>query len=196
MLSEIAPAVVELGVPVAVLSWYLFHRLYGRGEIARDASSKDIGATLKAIRKSDKAAKRVSDSLLHAKWMKFGGGFYGVAAVWTLIFIEASGVVGFVAHPSKLQEIVHKGAGDFVGSLISGQITTLVSAATWFLWWPARGHGPLAWIVVAYTAYLGGLNLARYETRFGGRLVELDSRARWRSLLLFRKHQAEMSEEE
>ena len=49
------------------------------------------------------------------------------------------------------------------------------------------------WFVVAYVAYIAGLNLARYETGFGSRVVELDSRARWRSLVPFRKERTDVS---
>jgi hypothetical protein len=196
MLSELPYALLELGLPVAALSWLLFYRLYSRGELARDADHKSIDASLKAIRKVEKESKETSDSLLHAKWMKFGGGFYGVAAAWTLIYIEASGIVGVIVHPSLLEGMFRNGIVHFVTQQITGQITTLVDAATWFTWWPDKGHGPVVWLAVAYVAYIAGLNLARYETGFGRRVIELDSRARWHSLVPFRKGRAETAKEE
>ncbi len=181
MLSELPHAILELGLPVAALSWLLFYRLYSRGELARDADRKSIGEDLKTIRKTEKESEQKSDSLLHAKWMKFGGGFYGVAAAWTLINIEASGIVAVILHPSILLTMFHKGIVDFLIQKITGQVANLVDAATWFAWWPQKGHGPVVWFVVAYFAYLAGLNLARYETGFGGRVIDLDSRTWWRS---------------
>lgn len=196
MLSELLRATLKLGLPVAALSWLLFYRLYSRGVLARDADHKTIDASLKTIRKEEKESKEKPDSLVHAKWMKFGGGFYGVAAAWTLIYIEASGIVGVVLHPSVVRDMFHKGIGDFIAQKISGQVTSLVDAATWFSWWPDRGHGPVVWFVVAYVAYIAGLNLARYETSLGGRVVELDSRAWWRSLVPFQKWRGETAKEE
>ncbi len=195
-MSELGLAILELGLPVTALSWLLFYRLYSRGELARDADHKAIDASLKQIRKVQKESKEISDSLLHTKWMKFGGGFYGVAAAWTLIYIEVSGIIGVILHPSVIKETFQKGLGDLIANQISGQITTLVDAATWFSWWPGKGHSPVAWFVVAYVAYIAGLNLARYETGFGSRVVELDSRARWRSLIPFRKVRADISNDE
>ena len=148
------------------------------------------------MRKAEKESKETSDSVLHTKWMKFGGGFYGVAAAWTLIYIEASGIVGVVLHPSVIKETFQKGLGDLIANQISGQVTTFVDAAIWFSWWPEKGHSPIAWFAVAYVAYIAGLNLARYETGFGSRVVELDSRARWRSLVPFHKERTEMSKDE
>lgn len=196
MPTELVHAIFELGLPVAALSWLLFYRLYSRGDLARDADHKAIDASLKEIRKAQKQSKETSDSMLHAKWMKFGGGFYGVAAAWTLLYIEASGIVGVILHPSVLQEMFHKGIVHLVVQQITGQVATLVDAAVWFTWWPDRGHGPVAWFAVAYVGYIAGLNLARYETGFGSRVVELDSRERWRSLVPFRKDRAETIKEE
>lgn len=196
MLSEVLHAAVELGLPVAGLSWLLFYRLYSRGELARNADHKSIDASLKTIRKAERESKETSDSLVHAKWMKFGGGFYGVAAAWTLIYIEVSGIIGVVLHPSIVLGTLNKGIGNFIAQKISGQVTTMVDAATWFAWWPQKGHNPLAWFVVAYVAYLVGLNLARHEIGFGSRAVELDSREWWRSWTPFSKSRAEMVKHE
>jgi hypothetical protein len=196
MLSELPRAILQIGLPVAALSWLLFYRLYSRGELARDADRKAISANLKSIRKAQKESKSTSDSLLHAKWMKFGGGFYGVAAAWTLIYIEASGVVGVVLHPSTVQDTFRNGIVDFIVRQISGQVSTFVDAATWFNWWPGRGHNPIVWFGVAYVAYIAGIELARYETRIGSRVAELDSRERWASMVPFRKASALAAKEE
>ena len=195
MLSEFLFAIVEVGLPVAALSWLLFYRLYSRGVLERDADRKAIDERLKAIRKVEKETKETSDSVLHTKWMKFGGGFYGVAAAWTLIYIEASGVLGVILHPSIVKETIDKGIGHFITQQISSQISTFVDAAIWFTWWPQKGHGPWVWFAVAYAGYLAGLNLARHETRLGSRVVDLDSRSWWRSLVPFGKERPEISED-
>ncbi len=196
MLLDLLRAILELGLPVAALSWLLFYRLYGRGEIARDADSKTIGAELKQIKKAAKKSKELSDSVLYTKWMKFGGGFYGVAALWTLLTIEASGVASVIAHPSLIEAMFQNGPVDFIVKQITGQVGNFVQALLWFNWWPEKGRGPFFWFVVAYVAYLAGLNLARRETRFGSQVVALDSRARWRSLIPFRKDAIGKKDEE
>ena len=185
MLSDLLHAAFEMGLPVAALSWLLFYRLYRRGDISRDADRKTIDAHIKAIRKEEKESKQTSDSVLHTKWMKFGGGFYGVAAAWTLIYIEVSGIVGVILHPSTVEKMFDNGIVHLIMQQISSQITTLIDAAIWFNWWPDKGHGPLIWFGVAYAGYIAGLNLARIETNVGSRVVELDSRERWRSMVPF-----------
>ncbi len=195
-LNELLHAILELGLPVAVLSWLLFYRLYSRGDLARDADHKAIDASLKTMRKTEKESAQTSDSVLHTKWMKFGGGFYGAAAAWTLIYMEASGIIGAILHPSVVKQMFQNGLVSLITQQITGQITNLVDAAIWFTWWPDKGHGPIIWLAVAYVAYIAGLNLARYEMGFGSRVVELDSRARWRSLIPFRKERVEASSDE
>jgi hypothetical protein len=196
MLTELLRATFEMGLPVAALSWLLFYRLYSRGVIARDADHKSIGETLKTIRQEHKESKEKPDSLVHANWMKFGTGFYGVAAAWTLICIEASGLFDNVMHPSNLLAMFHKDIGDWIGDKISDQVTTFVDAATWFSWWPGHGHSPVAWFVVAYVAYVAGLNLARVETDLGSRALDLDSRAWWRSLIPFTRPRVTVKEDD
>jgi len=196
MLTELLRATLELGLPVAALSWLLFYRLYSRGVLARDADHKSINENLKTIRKEEKESEGKPDSLVQGKWMKFGGGFYGVAAAWTLLYIEASGIVGVVMHPSTVLDTFNKGIGAFIAQKISGQVTTFVDAATWFAWWPGKGHSPVVWFVVAYAAYLAGLNLARRETALGHRAVEFDSRAWWQSKFPFAKGRVATTEED
>jgi hypothetical protein len=128
--------------------------------------------------------------------MKFGGGFYGVAAAWTLIYIEASGIIGVILHPSVLKKMFDNGLVNLLTNQISGQVNTFVDAAIWFSWWPGKGRNLVVWLAVAYVGYVGGLKLARYETGFGSRVIALDSRARWRSLVPFRKERAEISKDE
>jgi len=160
MLLELLRATLELGLPVAGLSWVLFYRLYSRGELARDADHKTIDANLKEFRKAEKQSKQPSDSVLHAKWMKFGGGFYGAAAAWTLIVIEASGIVGVIANPSSLKAMFRNGPIDFVVKQFVSQISSFVDAAVWFSWWPGKGHSPVVWVAIAYAGYIAGLNIA------------------------------------
>jgi hypothetical protein len=182
-MSDFLIAVVELGLPIAALSWLLFNRLYSRGDLARDADRKAIRAGLKQIKSETKKSQAPADSILHAKWMRFGGGFYGVAALWTLIVIETGGLAAFVAHPSSLEAMFKDGVIGFLVNLVVNQFTGFLQALLWFNWWSARGHNSVTWIAVAWFAYLGGLNLARRETALGSQLVGFDWRAQLRSRL-------------
>lgn len=175
--SDTFTAAFELGLPVALLSWMLFYRLYASGELARDADRKAIRSGLKAIRKTTKKAGKASRDVLHNKWMRFGGGFYGVAALWTFIVMEAQGVISMVLHPSSIESLFDDGILGFVIHLIVNQITTFVNALVWFSFWSDKGHTILIWILVAYGGYLLGLNAARYEVALANRVLNMDLRS-------------------
>lgn len=177
-------AIFELGLPVAALSWLLFYRLYSRGELARDADRKAIQSTLKQVKEASNKSEARANGLLHTKWMKFGGGFYGVAALWTLIVIEVSGVVSTLADPSSsLKAMFSHGLINFIVNLFVNQFTAFIQALIWFDWWPGKKHDLVIWFIVAYLGYLAGLNLARRETTFGSRMASWHWREQLRSWL-------------
>ncbi len=176
-------AIFELGLPVAALSWLLFYRLYSRGELARDADRKAIRAGLKQIRQESKTSKAPADSILQKKWMRFGGGFYGVAALWTLIVIEVGGALSAIAHPSSIGDMFRGGLIDFVVNWVVNQFSTFLQALLWFNWWAVRGSSQGACFVVALIGYTAGLELARYEHAIGNRLAGWDWRAQLRARL-------------
>lgn len=174
-------AVFELGLPVAALSWLLFYRLYSRGELARDADRKALSLGLKRIKRASKTKDAPSDSLLHKKWMKLGGGFYGVAALWTLLVMETGGIVKAIVHPSSIENWFRDGVVEFIINWVVGQFTTFMQAFLWFSWWPDGRHEMFGWVAVALVGYLAGTRLARYETTFGSRLIDWHWRTQLRS---------------
>lgn len=162
IIQDAALATLELGLPVALLTWLLFLRLYETGQLARGLDKKTMKSSMKALRKasnSEKAGHRV-DYLLHRKWMKFGGGFYGIAALWTLIVIEVRDLVHFLANLDQAGHMFDQGLLSLLVSMLVNQITNFVQALVWFgQWVPEDGDLPL-WLLVAYLGYLAGLNLA------------------------------------
>ena len=182
-MQNLLHAIVELGLPVAALSWLLFYRLYSRGELQRDADRKAIRAGLKQIRQESKKSKMPVDSILQKKWMRFGGGFYGLAALWTLIVIEVGGAAATIAHPSSIETMFKGGLFDFIINWVVNQFSTFLQALLWFNWWAQRGQSQAAWFVVALIGYTAGLELARYEHAIGNRLAHWNWRAQLRARL-------------
>lgn len=178
-MSYLLRAIFELGLPVAGLSWLLFYRLYHRGELARDADRGSIRSRLKQMKKSANKADTAPDPVLQKKWMKFGGGFYGMAALWTLIVVEVSGGVSVIAHPSSIESMVEGGVIHIIIDWLLGQASTFVQAMTWFNWWPGPGESTIVWFLVPMAGYVAGLELARHETAAGTRLTDWN----WRSQL-------------
>jgi hypothetical protein len=62
---------------------FFFHSLKG-GEFTETGITKKFRKEIKTYKKA-KQHKLNSDNILHDKWIKFGGGFYGVITFWTYI---------------------------------------------------------------------------------------------------------------
>ena len=92
MLFEAFTAVLQLGLPVAVLTAIVLRPLYASQELDREQDAKTLNASLKALGKARKKNKQANANLIEAKWWQFGGGFYGAAALWTFVVLELNEV--------------------------------------------------------------------------------------------------------
>ncbi len=158
LLFEILWAMTILGLPVALLSWYLFNRLYSSGRIAHGSDYKTVKSDLSSLKKSLKKSK--SDDFFEHRWMKFGGGFYGVTALATFFLIEFGEVWNLVFHFPGFEALFGDGLVTFVVNLLVNQFQNFISALVWFAYWIDEGDSIFVWIGVPYAAYLLGLNVA------------------------------------
>ena len=99
---DILEALLKLGLPMVLMSWWVYSWLYRTGRLDPQGSRKEHENQLKLMRKQQKkerAAGRKAkldgkqntdpEDFWLQKWMWFGGGFYGMAALWTLLVVEA-----------------------------------------------------------------------------------------------------------
>lgn len=102
---------------------------------------------------------------LYQKWFMFGGGFYGLMAVITYIFVESNEIIGFVMQYPSLAAMIDQISVGAIIKLLIDSIMNLIVAATWFLYWPKQmvmGSG-LLWLLVAYLGYRLGVTTARFQ---------------------------------
>ncbi|XOV89864.1 MAG: hypothetical protein ACFHX7_08245 [Pseudomonadota bacterium] len=159
-LLELLQTLLLIGLPVGCLTWLLFHRLYASGRIHRESDEKQLKQELKALKKSVKEDK---SDLINTRWMKFGGGFYGIAALWTFVVIEATDIVSFLWNFPGLSALFQDGIISFVVGVLINQFTNFINAFLWFAWWPQNegDASVILWFGVAYVCYLAGFRLAR-----------------------------------
>ncbi|MDZ7671070.1 MAG: hypothetical protein U5Q16_17215 [Gammaproteobacteria bacterium] len=160
---------------MGLLTWLLFGRLYAGGRLERGLDRKANRQALKRIRKETRKDKA---DFLNRRWMKFGGGFYGIAGLWTFVCIEATELTLFIANFNGFAELFGNGVLNFVIGVLANQFVNFVTALLWFGWWPGDGGGVNAIVVfaAAYGGYLGGLYLARRGmtlNSLGGRISAL-----------------------
>ena len=153
-------AAIKLGIPMVVLSWIIFTWLYGSEDIDRDADRKSTALQVKEMKKSFKKKKHGGTSnYLVEKWMWFGGGFYGLAGLWTFAVIEGTDLFRVVFNPSTILESLDDGLVSALIDLAMNQFSNLIIALVWFGYW--GDDGIIIWVLVAYVGYWIGVEMAR-----------------------------------
>lgn len=99
------------------------------------------------------------------KWFSFGGGFYGLVALYTWLVIEWDDAWGFL---TDLPGIVFSfDIGSLISLVISFFIESLMNfivAITWPVYWIGEASNPWVWIAVAYGGYWLGIKAAQQVT--------------------------------
>jgi hypothetical protein len=163
-------AAFKLGLPVLVLSWLLFSWLYREGKLEKKADRKETAGALKEIKVESKAKDQGGQNYLFDKWMWFGSGFYGVAALWTFMVIELLDFVKFIFNFPGFASLFADGVVNLFVTVLLNQLGNIISAFIWFNYW--SDGSPITWFLIAYLSYLAGIELAkRYN-------IELPRRAR------------------
>lgn len=173
MIFETLAAIVKLGLPVAVLSWFILRRLYRSGELDPSDDRKEIDASLKRMRKRLKRGTEIDSTrsyqpanLLQARWLKFGAGFYGTAALWTFFVIELNELGGFLSSFTGFAALFEIGVVNLLVALFVNQVMNFVAAITWFRYWATIDSAIWLWMLIAYLGYLAGMYAARRDREF------------------------------
>ena len=167
MIFEIIEAAMKLGLPVACLSWFILKRLFARGELDRSHDSKTVAENIKQIRKARKQNKTLRSDLVQTKWMQFGGGFYGCAALWTFLVIELNELIDLFSNFPGFSTLIENGLVNLIISLLVNQLSNFIAAIVWFGYWSDGGVTIAIWMATAYLGYLSGLTAAKQDWRFG-----------------------------
>ena len=103
---------------------------------------------------------------LHNKWMAFGGGFYGVVALFTYLVIETIEVRDFLV---KLPNVFEHGLINLLLTLFIESLKNFITAIIWPAYWLRRLAGePWLWLIGAYAGYWLGTHAAfRFSSRRG-----------------------------
>ena len=158
MIGSVSGLIVQLGLPMIALTWWVVARLYRTGVLSDAQATKEVEQSLTEWRKS---SDRRGRSLLQSKWLQFGGGFYGVAALWTLIVIEARQLAGLLSDDFVWSEVFDDGVVRMVIEVLVNQLQAFIAACVWFRHWAGDGSLVPVAFGVAYGSYVLGLLAAR-----------------------------------
>ena len=131
------------------------------------AAKKEGRAYAGTKKSSKKTAFSISD-LIHAKWMQFGGGFYGSMAFYTFVYIEILEIFDFLANITLPENF---GIGPLIQLVVAffiNSLKNLITAFVWFAYWPDVLPAVNGWIllVAAWAGFtVGGILARTYQSR-------------------------------
>ena len=154
-------------LPIGLMAYLLIGYFLAVGYLDRFEDRKGLKAGLKDVKASLKKVKKKNP--LVAKWIDFGGGFYGLAGFYTYAVIEFGEVVGFIFKMMDPANWTFAITIDLIIGLIVNAVINLITAFLWFTYWPPSFDlwDLLTWIGFAYFAYVAGGHLARDHDRDG-----------------------------
>lgn len=155
---ELIWLVAVLGLPAFTLAWFIFDRLFERGTLDRTANDQELEAGAKSYFKSK---KETESSFFDRQITKLGGGAYGIAALWTLIVLEISDAIAFIAEFPGFSELLEQGIVSLVIRFLVNQLDAFITALLWFTWWPDSGIGIVVSFAIAWFAYMAALRVAK-----------------------------------
>ncbi len=165
MIVNILKAIIELGLPLALLSWLIFMRLFVSGELDRQADRKRIERGVKKIKASFKSEKKKKHSPKNQKPTSSSrnGCISAVAFTvwqhsghsWSLRWVSSSASSSIFP---GFDVLFGDGLISFLFNLGMNQLSNLISAFVWFSYWDGS---MLIWTLVAYAGYLAGIEAAR-----------------------------------
>ena len=168
MIAEFFRAAFLAGIPVGltsfVLIWWAIRSDYLENTSSFGEMEKGVSALSKAQKKKKKEEGAVPRKLnpIHNKWMKFGGGFYGVVALITFVAVEADEVMDFIGNiADRVGDFSNLGL-DLIIDFFINSLMNFITAITWPVYWMSRIESSHIWVwfVAAYGGYWLGAKMA------------------------------------
>jgi len=161
MILDILKAIVIAGIPVALIS-YFFTVLTSKKVPLKAQNSKELKIELKNTQIEKDHEESVIAQMLHKKWMRFGGGFYGVLVFITYIHIEVYQIFDFIRSFTGFQDFLDSIGFAMIINFFIEAVMNLITAFLWFVYWykflPIGSFW--VWIIVAFIAHTSATKYA------------------------------------
>lgn len=164
---EVLWAILIVGVPVAVFTLAIVWWALGRGDLKESTDTKALQRELNSLseknKNKDEGDTDTAQHPLQKKWMKFGGGFYGIVAFFTYIVVEVIEISTMIMNFGGLFDFLKQLDLNVIISIIVDAFMNFVTAMMWPMYWMRRIDTDQTWIwfVIAYAGYWLGLKLAQ-----------------------------------
>ena len=161
MLLEIIKAIFLAGLPIAVISYYLILLTSTKTKLV-SKNSKELKQELKTVTIENHEDDHFVKKAVQQKFLKFGGGFYGVLAFITYIHIEIMQIIDFIRSFSGFQNFLDSIGFSMIINFFIEAIMNLVQAFIWPIYWykylPINSFW--VWIIVALFAHTAATKYA------------------------------------
>ena len=167
-LLDFLPALLKAGVPLFLLAFALVSWGLHRGWLSGD-SFEELQGSMEALGKAqkNKKSRQQMDPAL-GKWYRFGGGFYGLVALYTWILIEWEDISNFLTGLAQVAFNMDPGALiALVIELLVESLVNFVLAIAWPAYWLAESSSSWITLLMAYGGYWLGVQAAQYAWRDG-----------------------------
>lgn len=178
-MATVFTAVIWFALPVGLFSYLAMGWLMKEGKLPASMDRKALKEHMKTMKKEGEIKKL---NPIFKKWMDFGGGFYGAAAVYTYMIVETGEVLGFIFKMLNPDNWTFDIGLDLLIRLIIETFSNLLLALLWFTYWPSD-NSPFAiliYFLAAYVAFQVGAHLA--STHLSANTGHMRVWPWWRSL--------------
>ncbi|WP_286830012.1 MULTISPECIES: hypothetical protein [Kordiimonas] len=179
-MGSVFGALFSVGIPVAVTAYLLIGWLIHSGRLQSFSNRKELNEHIRGIKKEKKEQKKElkkkkekhakESDVAFRKWLQFGGGFYGTAALYTFVVNEIADIFRFLVKILNfaaweidwaLGSIINFLVRTFIDLLINS-LQNFLAAILWFMEWGADDDGLRIGMnfVMAYVGYGIGSRLA------------------------------------
>lgn len=180
MIIEALQALFTAGLIIGLATFGMVYWSLRQGFAADDESIKSLRKSIKQKKKeSDKWSadwfdikqrkeNRESD-FIHKKWVQFGGGFYGIVAFVTLLWVECQEVIDFFRNFTSLYDFISNVSLGLVIEFMIDALMNFIVAIAWPAYWinVIESNHIWIWFLVAYAGYTLGDRLARQRFSTG-----------------------------
>ena len=134
MIFEIIKAIVIAGIPIALFSYYLIILTRKKTQL-KSTNATQLKKELKTVELDKNPDENFMHSMLQKKFLKFGGGFYGILTLITYLHIEIYQLIQFVSNFSGFEKMFESGIVSLIISFIIEAFMNLITAFMWPVYW-------------------------------------------------------------
>jgi len=163
MVTEAIWALLLAGLPIGLFTLAIVWWGLRNGYFPGTNDARALERELKAMKKEQVKPAEDKRSLLHKKWAKFGGGFYGIVAFFTYLVVEVTEITTMIINFGGFLDFLKKLDMGVIVSVFVEAITNFITAMVWPVYWMDRIDTSQIgfWFAAAYSGYWLGLHLAR-----------------------------------